>query len=111
MSKVKNYINYIVSDIIDNDIKIVEDRIIFPWLMEDIISDYNDAGMELVFYKHTITEMKPYEDKNKWFPNDMTIFREYVKAKYGVKDTEVGRIWRQISSLLYDLAPEYKDYN
>jgi hypothetical protein len=109
MSKVKNYINYIANDILKKDIKIDGSEIIFPWMMEDLMAHYNDPGRVLVFFKHTVTEMKPWEDDEKWYPNDMTIFREYVKAKYGVKDTEVGRVWRQISDLLYDLAPDYKN--
>jgi hypothetical protein len=109
MSKLKNYIRYIADDILKKDIKIVDDRIIFPWMMEDIITHYNDPGKELVFFKHTITEIMPWEDKEKWYPNDMTIFKEYVKNKYGVRDIEVKLVWRVLSDLLYDLAPQYRD--
>jgi hypothetical protein len=109
MSKVRNYINYIADDILKNDIKIDGDRIIFPWVMEDIIAHHNGPGRELVFYKHTATELIPWVDKNGWYPNDMTIFKEYVKSKYGAKDSEVNRVWRRVSDLLYDLAPTIKN--
>jgi hypothetical protein len=109
MSKLKNYINYIANDLM-KVIKIDEDRVSFPWVMEDINNFYNDSFTKFPFWQHTVMEMSPYYHEDVInYPNDMEFFENYVVGRYGVKrGTEVNLVWKVVKDKLYDLAPELR---